>query len=498
MAAQGSPDREPTDVRLSRASLASIGTRIAVPRFDPATLSGGIVHIGVGGFHRAHLAAYLHDLLDAGLTTYSIVGTGLLRSDLTMAEALWAQDGLYVLIERDGGVANARVVGSITGYLFAAEDSRPLIDAMADPDTHIVSLTITESGYPVEAGQFIETPGLRDDTRSDSPSTAFGVIAAALDARRRAGRPPFTVVSCDNLPGNGDVARLATVGAAAMRSDLLAHWTDKAGAFPDAMVDRITPATTDADRAFVRGHFGFEDRWPVTCEPFRQWALEDEFCDGRPPFERAGVLITTDVTPYEQMKLRLLNGSHSALAYPAALAGIELVDEAMATPAIERFVRSLMRDEVAPNLTSPAGIDFDDYQQSLIHRFSNPAIGDQIARVCLDGSAKFATFIVPSVEAQLDTGGPIRMLALVLAGWCRYLQGRADDGSALTLAPDPFLAEAVAAALASQHEPRQFLRYKRVFGTHLAESDRLVDTFSDALASLRRLGSLATLAAWTK
>jgi mannitol 2-dehydrogenase len=498
MAGDGASDGDHDAVHLGRGTLPTVGTRLPVPRYDLAGLCGGIVHIGVGGFHRSHLAAYLHDLLQAGRTQYSIIGAGVLSSDKTIADALVAQGGLYVLIERDGADVHAAVIGSISQYVFAADDSRPLIRTMADPATHIVSLTITESGYPVEAGQFVETDRLLEDARSDSPTSAFGVIACALEARHRAALPPFTVMSCDNLPGNGDVARAATLGAAAMRSDRLAQWLDTAGAFPNAMVDRITPATTDADRRFVRRQFGVEDRWPVACEPFRQWALEDEFCDGRPPFEQAGVLTTTDVSPYEQMKLRLLNGSHSGLAYHAALAGIELVDEAMAEPAIERFVRALMRDEVAPNLAPPHGIDLGEYQESLIHRFSNPSIGDQIARVCLDGSSKFSTFIVPSLEAQLDQGGSIRMLSLVLAGWCRYLRGRADDGLRLNLAHDPFLADAVAAAQASRDDPRRFLQYTRALGTRLAESDGLLGTFSDALASLEQVGSLATLAAWTK
>jgi mannitol 2-dehydrogenase len=497
MAAHSVPDPDRPTVPLRRDTLASIASRLDVPRYDVGVLESGIVHIGVGGFHRSHLAAYMHDLLQAGHTHQSIAGAGLLSSDFQIAETLLAQDGLYTLIERDGADARAAVIGSIGRYVYAADDSRPLLRAMADPATHIVSLTVTESGYPVEAGQFVETVRLREEARSDCPSSVFGVIAHALDARRRAELPPFTVMSCDNLPGNGDVARVATVGAAALRSPRLAVWADEAGAFPNSMVDRITPSTTDDDRDLVRREYGIDDRCPVACEPFRQWALEDEFCDGRPPFELAGVLITTDVQPYEQMKLRLLNGSHSGLAYHAALAGLERVDEAMAKPQFERFVRALMRSEVAPNLVPPQGIDLDDYQEAVVRRFSNFAIGDQVARVCADGSSKFPTFVVPSVEAQLEKGGAVRMLALVLAGWCRYLQGRADDGSPLSLARDPFLAEAVAAANAGRHEPRRFFQYSRAFGKRLADSDHLVAMFTAALASLDQMGSLATLAAWT-
>ena len=493
--------------RLGADALAVAGDRLSVPKYDRAALRGGIVHIGVGGFHRAHLAAYLHDLLQAGATDWSIIGSGVLATDAAMADVLRAQDGLYVLIEREGIEAVGSIVGSITDYVHAGDDSSALVAHLVDPATKIVSMTITESGYPVEHGQFVETDALRGDApataatataRDDPPRTTFGIVVTALDARRRAGLGPFTVLSCDNLPGNGDVARVATLGAASLWSSELSSWLEANGAFPNAMVDRITPATTDADRALVRDRYGLIDEWPVSCEPFRQWALEDEFCAGRPPFERAGVLVTHDVGPYEQMKLRLLNGSHSGLAYHAALAGIVLVHDAMAEPVIERFVRRLMAVEVAPNLDQPPGIDLGAYQGELVHRFANAAIGDQVARLCMDGSAKFPTFIVPSLEAQLAVGGPVRMLALVLAGWCRYLRGRADDGSALTLAHDPFLPEAVQAANESVADPTRFLSYHRALGTTLHQSDRLVTEFTEALASLERIGSLATLDLWTR
>jgi mannitol 2-dehydrogenase len=497
MAVHSVSDPKRPAVRLGRDTLARVAARLPVPHYDLDAAPRGIVHIGVGGFHRSHLAAYVHELLESGRMFDRIVGAGLLSSDRRMAETLQAQDGLYTLIERDGNEARAAIVGAIGRYLYAADDAHPLLQIMADPGTRIVSLTITEGGYPVHAGDFVETARLHEEAGAECPSSVFGVVAGALDARWRAGLPPFTVMSCDNLPGNGDVARLATVGAAALRSTALARWVDDTGAFPCSMVDRITPATTDDDREFVRREYGIDDEWPVACEPFRQWVLEDSFCDGRPPFEDAGVVLTTDVEPYERMKLRLLNGSHSGLAYHAALAGFQRVDEAMAEPAFERFVRTLMRAEVAPNLVPPRGIDLTSYQDEVVHRFSNTAIRDQVARVCADGSSKFPTFVVPSVEAQLARGRAVRMLALVLAGWCRYLRGHADDGSPLELAHDPFLTEAVAAAEEARHEPRRFLRYERAFGPRLAESDQLVDTFSAALASLEQMGSLATLAAWT-
>jgi mannitol 2-dehydrogenase len=471
--------------------------RLPTPVYDRRALPGGIVHIGVGGFHRAHLAVYVDELLTRSRSEWSIVGAGLLPGDRLMADVLTAQDGLYVLIERDGRQAHGSVVGSIGEFVFAGAGTAALRQRLADQSTRIVSMTITESGYPVLGGQFVESVAIGDDATADTPVTTFGLLAASLDDRRRAGMAPFTVLSCDNLPGNGDVARTALLGAATMRSPDLAAWIERNGGFPNSMVDRITPATTDADRAFVLDTYGFVDRWPVSCEPFMQWALEDHFVLGRPSFEDVGVFMTQDVIPYEHMKLRLLNGSHSGLAYLSALAGIVLVGEALAVPSIERFVRQLMAREVAPNLPAPPGIDLADYQNSLVHRFANPAIGDQIARLCVDGSSKFPTFTVPSIEDQLARGGSVRLLALVLAGWCQYLRGRADDGTPLTLAHDPHLAEAIAAAEASREDPAQFLSYQRTFGPNLRHSTVFCAAFTEALASLQRVGALATIEAWT-
>ena len=468
-----------------------------LPRYDRGALTGGITHIGIGGFHRAHLAVYLDDLLRAGAGTWSVTGSGVMPHDERIAAVLGEQQGLYVLAEREGETTNSRIIGSINRFVPAHADPAPLLRYLAEPSTHIVSLTVTEGGYPVEHGSFVETPGLGDDCARAAPRSTFGILAAALDERRTGGLPPFTVLSCDNLPGNGDVARTAVLGAAALRSSDLLRWVDANGAFPNAMVDRITPATTDTDRAWVESAFGFVDEWPVVCEPFRQWALEDRFCDGRPSFEQAGVIMTSDVTPYEQMKLRLLNASHSGLAYHAALAGITHVHDAMFDHRIATFVRALMKNEAAPNLEAPSGIDLHQYQETLVQRFSNPAIADTIARLCLDGTAKFPTFIVPSLEAQIANGGPIRMLGLVLAGWCRYLRGVADDGTPLSLSHDPFLDEATAIARRSISDPRAFLKYERALGPNIGESSRLLDTFTEALSSLDRIGSLATLDVWT-
>ncbi len=474
----------------------SESTFLKIPSYDRTELTGGITHLGIGGFHRAHLAAYVDDLAESGASTWSITGSGVMAHDERIAQVLAEQDGLYLLAERQGESVQGRIIGSIRAFLPAHTDPVPLFKNLTDPATKIVSLTITEGGYPVEHGAFVGTDDLATDVRAEMPRSTFGLIVAALTERHRMGLGPFTVLSCDNLPGNGHVARTAVLGAAAFRSEALAAWVAANGAFPNAMVDRITPATTDADRAWASETFGFVDAWPVVCEPFRQWALEDVFVDGRPPFERAGVLMTSDVLPYEHMKLRLLNGSHSGLAYLAALAGIRFVHDAVLDTRIERFIRQLMKNEAAPNLVAPVGINLVAYQESLVQRFSNPAIADTIARLCLDGTAKFPTFIVPSIEDQLKNGGPIQMLALVLAGWCRYLRGVADDGSNLALSHDPFLEEAMEIAQRSATEPQLFLRYERALGQKIGSSDRLLQSFTKALDSLETIGALATLDAW--
>ncbi len=476
---------------------------ITLPTYERSSLTGGITHIGVGGFHRAHLALYVDDLAQANASTWSITGSGVTAHDTRIARVLSEQDGLYLLAEREGEHVEGRIIGALTSFLPAEHDPLPLLNNLVDPNTSILSLTITEGAYPVEHGVFVESESLAADVRSESPRGTFGLLIEALDRRRKAGLAPFTVLCCDNLPGNGHVARTAVLGAASLRSAELSAWIERNGAFPNAMVDRITPQTTDADRAWVAETFGFIDGWPVVCEPFRQWALEDHFVEvpgkqSRPPFELAGALMTNDVLPYEHMKLRLLNGSHSALAYHAALAGIKYVHDATLNPPIQRFIRSLMKDEAVKTLTvAPAGIDLDEYQESLVRRFSNPAIADTIARLCLDGTGKFPTFIVSSLESQLASGGEIRMLTLAIAGWCRYLQGVADDGSALVLSGDPYLAEATGFAMRSTTDPTAFLHYERALGPNLASSTRLAEVFTEALTNLKMFGSLGTLERWT-
>ena len=304
------------------------------------------------------------------------------------------------------------------------------------------------------------------------------------------------MLSCDNVMHNGAVAGAVTLGVAAAMEPGLEAWVERNVAFPNSMVDRITPATSDADRAFLREQYGLIDRWPVVSETFIQWVIEDVFPYGRPPFDDAGALFTADVRPYETLKLRLLNAGHSTLAYMAALAGIVFVHEVMQDPLFARFLQCFHDDEAGPSLPPVAGIDVNAYKATVQERFANPEVRDQVARICLDGSSKFPKFLIPTIESQLDRGGPIALGALALAGWCRYLLGVDDEGGTIELAYDPLLATARDHARASQAEPAGFLRFSEVFGDRLPSDPVFVPAFVDALASLRSVGVRATLEQW--
>lgn len=461
---------------VSAAALPALAERVATPTYERSSLRRSIVHFGVGGFHRAHLATYVDELARAGHDGWSIVGVGVLASDARMAEVLETQDHLYTLVSRGADGTTAQIIGSIVDFVMAVDDQAPLIDRIAHDDTQIVSMTITEGGYPVDdvTGEFISS--------QSPPSGAFAVLALGLDQRRLAGGTPLTVMSCDNIMTNGQVARTATLGEAARHSPELVEWIEANVRFPNSMVDRITPATTPADGEWLERTYGVSDAWPVVAEPFRQWVVEDDFGGDRLPLESLDVIVTDDIDPYELTKLRLLNAGHSCLAYLAALDGFERVDDAMADPALREFVTRLLHIEAKPTLPSAAGIDLDDYIASLIERFSNPGVGDQISRLCLDGTAKFPKFLLPTVRAQLDGDGNFGRCALALAGWCEYL-ATVDEPSA-----DPRLSEALDYAAASIENPRAFLEFTDVFGSELAASPAFVDAFASALTAIRRDG----------
>jgi len=453
--------------------------------YDRSRVATGVVHVGVGGFHRAHQAMYHDRLLRAGELEWGICGVGVLDADRRMAEVMRAQRGLYTLVEKPpSGEHRACVIGALTEYLFAPRDREAVIEKLAAPSTRIVSLTITEGGYGLDDAAVL------DDLRSPgAPRSAFGLLAEALRRRRERGAGPFTVVSCDNIPGNGGVARAALTGYARRLDPRLAAWIEEQIRFPDSMVDRITPATTDADRRMVRERFGFDDAWPVVCEPYVQWVLEDDFAAGRPPYEDAGVQLVADVEPYELMKLRLLNASHQALAYFGRLCGYELVHEAAQDPLFQRFLLGYMEEEAAPTLPPVPGVDLRRYERELIERFANPHVRDTIARLCAESSDRIPKWLLPVIRSRLASGGGAARAAAVVASWARYAEGADEQGAPIDVVDrlrDRVMANA-------RRGPDVFIADRELFGD-LAEDPRFAQPFRDALRSLHERGARATLA----
>ena len=464
-------------VRLSLEALDGLHD-VAVPGYARADLSPGILHIGVGNFHRAHMAVYLDRLFSTGRDhDWAIVGAGIKPFDAARRDLLEAQDWLTTVVELDPEGLSARVTGSMVD--FCPVGGAALVARMADPAIRIVSLTITEGGYFVDAttGSFDATHlDIVADAAGGPPTTVFGLLISGLRARRAAGTPPFTILSCDNLPENGHVTRAAVTGLARLMDASLADWIDAEVAFPNSMVDCITPATSPREIALVRDTFGIEDAAPVACEPFRQWVLEDDFPLGRPALEHVGAQFVDGVAPYETMKLRILNAGHAAIAYPGALLGHEFVHDAMADPDIVAWLTHLMRAEVIPVLPAIPGTDFDVYLEKCAERFANPRVGDTIARLCLDGSNRQPKFVLPTIREALASGRPIDLLALEVAFWARYC---ADAATVLADDRAPALIEAARA-----DEPRAFLGLRDVFGT-LGQDETFAPTFARQVERLR-------------
>jgi mannitol 2-dehydrogenase len=481
---------------LNDATLANLSTLLPGPRYDRSTVTTGIVHIGVGGFHRSHQAVYVDDLLNAGLAKdWGICGVGLLPGDAHMRDVMAAQDGLYAVVTKHAdGTLEPRIIGSMVGYLFAPDDVEAVIEKMADPAVRIVSLTITEGGYSLDGqGRFDPTTtAVAADLEPDAvPRTAFGLITEALKRRRDRGLDTFTVMSCDNIEGNGHIVAHVLTEFARLKDPELGAWIAEHVRFPNSMVDRITPATTDEDRAELAARFGVGDGWPVVAEPFTQWVLEDNFGAGRPEFERVGVQVVDDVEPYELMKLRLLNASHQALAYPGYLVGYQYVHEAAQDPQFVRFLLDYMRIEAVPTLRPVPGIDLDAYTEQLIERFANPGVRDTVARLCANSSDMIPKFLLPVVRAQLDAGGPIERAATALAFWARYAQGSDVHGEPINVV-DHRRDDVMAAAQRDLDEPGSFLDQPAVFAD-LGQNTRLRQAFAEAVAVVREAGVPAAL-----
>ena len=464
------------------------------PAYDRSTLTPGIVHIGVGNFHRAHQAVYLDDLFALGLDhDWALLGAGVRAGDARMREALAARDNLSTVIELDPAGPRARVVGAMTGFIEVQENNAALIAAMADPSIRIVSLTVTEGGYYVDShGNFNASHAdiLADAANPAAPATAFGAILAALRMRRDAGVQPFTVMSCDNLPGNGHVTSGTVLGLAKLSDPAFADWVKANVAFPNGMVDRITPATGPHERALAAS-FGLDDPVPVTCEPFRQWVLEDNFPAGRPALEKVGVTFTDQVHAYEAMKIRILNGGHAIIAYPSALMDITLVHEAMADPLVKAFLDKVERTEVVPHVPPVPDTNIGDYLSLIVSRFSNPKIADTTARLCLDGSNRQPKFIVPSLRDNLAAGVMPEGLILLSAFWCRYCAGVTDSGAVIP-PNDPDWDALQARAKLAKDSPVEWLKMTSVYGD-LAGDAKVVAAFGAALTEIWAKGTKAVL-----
>lgn len=482
-------------IRLSQAALGTSGLKAAVPGYDRSTLKPGILHFGVGNFHRAHMAVYLDDLFAQGLDhDFAIVGTGVMPSDEKLLEVLAAQDHLTTVVEQEADLSAARITGPMVEHI-RPSDRPGIIARLADPAIRIVSMTITEGGYFIDpaTGRFDPAhPDIaRDGANPDDPRTVFGLILAGLKRRRAAGLAPFTVMSCDNLPHNGKVTRDAVAGLAALSDPAFAVWVKAEVAFPNGMVDRITPATGERERTIARETFGVDDGWPVFCEGFKQWVLEDAFPAGRPALERVGVQFVPDVTPFETMKIRILNGGHAVIAYPSGLLDIHFVHEAMEHPLITAFLDKVEREEILPIVPPVPATDLSDYYRLIVRRFANPKIGDTIRRLCLDGSNRQPKFIVPSIADRLSKGLPVTGLALESALWCRYCAGVTESGA--VIAPnDPNWDRLQATALAAKARPEAWLEMRDIYGA-VADAPAFRTAFATALTALWKDGTTAVL-----
>jgi mannitol 2-dehydrogenase len=482
---------------LNARTLAYWRGRVPVPDYDRDLVTPGVVHVGVGGFHRAHQAMYHDRLMNEGAALdWGICGVGIMAADQRMKEVLDAQDGLYTLVlKHSDGTYEPRVIGSIVQYLYAPDDPEAVIERMAASTTRIVSLTITEGGYNVSdvTGDFDAlNPGVVADLASGAvPRTVFGLITEALRRRWKRGLPSFTIMSCDNLQDNGYRSKRVFTAFARLRDPDLGDWVEHETRFPNSMVDRITPVTTDADRAEIRERFGIEDQWPVVCEPYTQWVLQNSFTAGRPLYERAGVQVVDRVEPYELMKLRLLNGSHQALAYFGYLAGYRLVHEAAQDPLFQAFLLGYMDKEATPTLAPVPGVDLDGYKYTLIERFSNPQVRDTIARLCAESSDRIPKWLLPVVREQLANGGEIRRSAAVVASWARYAEGIDETGQPIEVV-DRLRDSLMRAARRQREDPDAFIENRGIFGD-LADNKSFVTAYRSALASLHERGARATL-----
>lgn len=467
--------------------------------YDRKSVKPGILHFGVGNFHRTHQEAYTDALMsiDACQYGWGIAGAMLLPSDERLYRALKEQNGEYTLTicGRDG-YEETRVIGSLTDVVWAQEDPESIINLVADGDIRIISMTITEGGYNIdkESGAFMTGSSqiAHDLVNRQKPKTVFGFIAEGLRRRRENGAGGVTLLSCDNLQHNGDTARKAFMSFFKAQDNELAVWAEENVSFPNSMVDRITPATLATDIERLNRRNGTADKAPVYCEDFIQWVIEDKFVAGRPEWEKAGVEFTDDVTAYENMKLSLLNASHTLLSYPAFLSGYRKVDEAMRDSRIVKFVKDFMDKDVTPYVPAPSSVNLEEYKRTLIERFGNSSVSDQIARLCFDGISKFPVYIVPNLGKMLADGKDLVRMAFLTAVYRDYLKYHRDDNGNVFEVSEPWLTEEDRRNIASDTE-EDFFGLSAFKGVALKESEVFTDLYKTFCGRLRREGTMSTL-----
>jgi mannitol 2-dehydrogenase len=479
--------------KLNSKNLQLIPAEATLPAYDRSVLKTGILHIGIGAFHRAHQAYYTDMLLrNPGNSEWGICGIGLLESDRRIIDWLVQQDGLYsVMITGPDGILTARVIGSVIECLYAPDDPEAVVEKMASPDVKIITLTITEGGYNFDSatGEFlINEPSIQTDLKNpENPKTVFGYMARALKRRKERGLKGLTIQSCDNIPHNGDVLNKMLLAYVKGSEPLLADWIKNEVAFPNSMVDRITPVITIRDKENLKAVFSIDDACPVVCEPYIQWVIEDNYAQGRPSWETVGAKFVKDVAPYEKMKIRLLNAGHSLLGFLGTLSDCHTVDEAVNIPLIADFLRNFMDKDVTPVLGTVEGIDLTKYKDNLIQRFGNPYIKDNLSRICLESSAKIPKFVLPTIRENLENGGVIKHAAAIIAAWCRYLELAGTPGHTYDV-QDSMKEMLQKNALASvKQDPLAFIKTTTLFGD-LAKSERFVSAYLDIIDGLRKYG----------
>lgn len=482
-------------IKLNENNLNKLTEKVKGLSYNRADLSAGILHFGVGNFHRSHQAVYLNSLFNKGLDhDWAIVGSGVLQSDEKMRVLLKEQDFLTTVVEQSSSSSSGHITGAMIDYL-SPNNPEKIIEKLVDPSIRIISLTITEGGYFINpaTGLFDDTHEaiIYDSLNTDNPKTVFGLILAGLKKRRSLGIEAFTVMSCDNIPHNGKVTCDSLSGLANLSDPEFSTWIKQNVAFPNGMVDRITPATTNREIELLKNDFGIEDNWPVFCEDFTQWVLEDNFPSGRPSLEKVGVQFVKDVTPYEHMKIRILNGGHAVIAYLGGVLDIKFAHEAMENELILGFFRKIQKNEIIPVLPAVPNTDLNEYGKTIEKRFSNPKIADTIVRLCYDGSNRQPKFIIPSIADCLEKNLDISGLSIVCALWCKYCYGETSGGNKIE-ANDPNWERLNKTAIAAKENPLVWIEMEDIYG-EVGKSKVFQESFCLALNSLWSKGVSKTI-----